>query len=130
MLPSQKVLIVEDDFFIRELYQRALSMHGLEVLTASDGKEAIELFDRERPGIVLLDVMLPELRGIEVLKYIKQKSAENGNVPVVMVSNLDTEQSVQEALDLGAHSYKVKAQTSPIAIAQEVKAILGLSVAV
>ncbi len=121
----KKVLIVEDDFFIRELYERALGLHGIAVVTAADGKEAIEVFEREKPNLVLLDVMLPEISGMEVLKYIKQKAKENNDVPVVMVSNLDTDESINEAMRLGANGYKVKANSNPVLIAQDVQQLLN-----
>lgn len=120
----RKVLVVEDDFFIRELYERALSMFGLMVVTASDGKEAIDIFEKESPDIVLLDVMLPEISGMEVLKFIKNKAKQTGDVPVVMISNLDTDESINEALSLGASSYKVKARVSPLAVAQDIDTLL------
>lgn len=122
---SKKVLIVEDDFFIRELYQRALSMHGLTVLTASDGKEALERFDAEHPDLVLLDIMLPQLSGMEVLQYIRQQTEIN--IPVIMVSNMDTAESIAQAKQLGANDYKVKAEITPIKMAQEVNDILQKS---
>lgn len=120
----RKVLVVEDDFFIRELYERALSMFGLVVVVASDGKEAVEIFDNEKPDLVLLDVMLPEISGMEVLKHIKQTARESGDVPVVMISNLDTDESINEALSLGAQSFRVKARVSPLAVAQDINNLL------
>lgn len=119
---DKKVLIVEDDFFIREMYERALKLQGFEVFAADDGKQGIDLFDQEEPDLVLLDLMLPDISGMDVLRHIKEV---NSTVPVVMLSNVDTEEIVNEAMALGAHSYKVKAQTSPIAVSQEVVKILG-----
>jgi len=119
---SKTVLIVEDDFFIRELYQRALVMYGLTVLTAADGKEALEKFDESHPDLVLLDIMLPQLSGMEVLQYIRQQ--KEINVPVIMVSNMDTAESIAQAKQLGANDYKVKSEITPLRIAQEVSDIL------
>jgi two-component system response regulator VicR len=123
-MEGKKVLVVEDDFFIRELYQRALTLHGMAVVVASDGKEAIVKFDQELPDLVLLDVMLPEVSGMEVLKYIKTKIDETKNIPVVMVSNLDTSDSINQAMTLGAYGYRVKSENTPVKIAQEVQGIL------
>jgi len=123
-MEGKKVLVVEDDFFIRELYQRALTLHGMEVVTASDGMEAIVKFDQELPDLVLLDVMLPEVSGMEVLKYIKTRIDVSKNIPVVMVSNLDTSDSIEQAMSLGAYGYRVKSEHTPVHIAQEVQGIL------
>jgi len=122
MSSGKKVLIVEDDFFIREMYQRALKLNGFEVLAADNGQQGIDQFDQEQPDLVLLDLMLPDINGIEVLRHIKQT---NSTAPVVMLSNVDTEEIVNETMALGAHSYKIKANNSPLAVAQEVQQILG-----
>jgi DNA-binding response OmpR family regulator len=125
MMGDKKVLVVEDDFFIRELYSRALTMQGIQVMTAADGKSAIEIFDRDKPDLILLDVMLPEVSGMEVLRHVKTQAKESSNVPVMIISNLDTDESINEALSLGADSYKIKEKNPPALVVQEVKRMLG-----
>lgn len=117
---AKKVLLVEDDFFIRDIYRIALEQKGLVVVCAVDGKEAIELFERELPDIVLLDIMLPELNGMAVLKFIRSKATQIGKVPVIMVTNLDSTDSMQKALDLGATEYWVKSLKDPMTVADQI----------
>ncbi len=117
---AQKVLLVEDDFFIRDVYRMALEQKGYQVLLAEDGKQALEIYDRELPDLVLLDIMLPRLGGMEVLKYIRKKADKTGKTPVIMMTNLDTAESVEQAMELGATQYWLKSTKDPIAVASEI----------
>lgn len=112
------VLVVEDDFFIRDLYKMSLESKGLKVLTASDGEEAIEVFNREQPDVVLLDIMLPEMSGMDVLKYIREQASQGNQTPVIMATNLETTESMNRAMQLGATDYWVKSTKDPMSIAE------------
>lgn len=118
---AKKVLLVEDDFFMKELYERTLELQGFEVNAVSDGQEAIDNYLQIQPDVVILDIMLPNVSGIEVLRYIR---SQNSQTPVVMVSNLNTQESMQEASNLGATDYWVKADKTPSDIAEGVNHFL------
>jgi DNA-binding response OmpR family regulator len=117
---AKTVLVVEDDFFIRDLYRIALEKKGNKVVTATTGQEAIDAFNTLDPDVVLLDIMLPDFNGIEVLKHIREKSDAKGKTPVIMVTNLDTPESMNQALQLGANDYWIKSAKDPMTVAEEV----------
>ena len=118
------VLLVEDDFYIRELYRIGLERSGMTVLEATDGLEALDLLKKNQPDVVLLDIMLPEMNGMEVLKYIRSTAGELQRVPVIMITNLDNRESLEQAKSLGANDYWVKAAKSPMDVAKGVQSFL------
>lgn len=81
-----KIMVVDDEKNILMLYQSELEEEGYEVVAANSGKEAIELFEREKPDIVTLDIMMPDIDGIQVLRQLKQKAP---NIPVIMLTAYD-----------------------------------------
>ena len=105
MRPGTRVLVVEDDRYIRELVAMELEHRGLEVLCAPDGPSGIEAAGRFRPDVVVLDVMLPGLDGVGVLKRLR---AGGSRVPVVMLTARDAPADKVHSLDLGADDYLTK----------------------
>lgn len=100
-----KILIADDSEEARELLHDLFSVKGHEVIDAIDGKEAMNLFDSTQPDIVMLDIMMPQYSGIEVLKYIKDRSP---GTPVVVMTAYGTEEKAVEAMKLGADDYLSK----------------------
>src|SRR5438477_3704383 len=98
------ILVVEDETTLRETLADALEVEGFRVIAAADGREALLTFRAERPDLVLLDLMLPELSGIEVCRIIR---AESG-VPIVMLTAKDSELDKVVGLELGADDYVTK----------------------
>lgn len=121
--PKQKILIVEDDFFVRDLYSRELAREGFEVVTAEDGPEGLLKILEEKPALVLLDIMLPKMSGLEVLKKVKEKE-EVKDIPVVLLTNLGQDTVIREGFTLGAVGYLIKAAYTPTQIIEEVKKFL------
>ena len=105
MKPGTRVLVVEDDRYIRELVAMELEHRGLEVLCVPDGPSGLEEVDRFRPDVVVLDVMLPGLDGVGVLKRLR---AGGSRVPVVMLTARDAPTDKIHSLDLGADDYLTK----------------------
>jgi DNA-binding response OmpR family regulator len=105
MKPGTRVLVVEDDRYIRELVAMELEHRGLEVLCVPDGPSGLEAVDRFRPDVVVLDVMLPGLDGVGVLKRLR---AGGSRVPVVMLTARDAPTDKIHSLDLGADDYLTK----------------------
>src|SRR5689334_13037366 len=101
---ARTILVVEDEPTLREAVVDALEADGFRVIAAADGREALTRFRGERPDLVLLDLMLPELSGIEVTRIIR---AESG-VPIVMLTAKDSELDKVVGLELGADDYVTK----------------------
>jgi two-component system KDP operon response regulator KdpE len=99
-----RILAVDDEVEILRALQRSLSAHGYEVFTAASGEEALEGIVRHRPDLMLLDLGLPGMSGLEVCKRVRATS----DLPIIVVSVKDTEQDKVRALDLGADDYVSK----------------------
>lgn len=98
------ILIVDDEIEIVRALQRSLTAHGYKVFTASSGEEAFELASRHRPDLLLLDLLLPGMSGLEVCRRIRAES----NIPIIVLSVKGAESDKVEALDLGADDYVSK----------------------
>ncbi len=109
MAQSKKILVVEDDFLLQEMYALALGADGYTVFKASDGGAGLELIAQEKPDLILLDLNMPSISGFQVLSTLQ----EQGNaVPVIVISNSDEAQAISKSKELGASEYVVKAQTN------------------
>jgi DNA-binding response OmpR family regulator len=118
---KKKVFVVEDDPFLVKAYQMKLSQEGMEVWTATDGKEALKFVaEHEPPNIVLLDLMLPGASGFDILQVIRANETWK-KVPVIVLSNLGQSQDVQKAQELGVQDYIVKANTRITEIVDHVR---------
>ena len=121
---ARRVLLAEDDRFLRRAAEARLRRHGLEVLTAVDGEEALRIARAERLDLVLLDVVMPKLEGFEVLKLLKEDEA-TASIPVIVLSNLGQERDVAQAKALGAVAFLVKAHLSLQDLVDRVEAVLA-----
>ncbi len=101
---KQRILLVDDDPGIMVAVKQALSTHGYQMTTATDGKEALDSFDREPPELILLDLVMPQCSGLEVCKRIREYSA----TPIIILSVKGSEADIVSVLDLGADDYLVK----------------------
>lgn len=118
MLIGKKILLVEDDDFIRELYVIYLKDDGYAVTEARNGQEGVDKFKQEFFDLVLLDILLPEKDGITVLTEIKK---HNPKIPVVMLTNLASENMVNKSFELGASGYLLKARITKKDLINEVR---------
>ena len=119
-----KILLVEDESSLVEVYSEFLESEGHEVLKALDGEEGLILAQTEDWEIMFLDIMLPKLDGIELLKRLGQENKIAGR-PIVMLTNLDTEEIIAESLSLGAREHLSKANINPQSILNVVKKYLS-----
>jgi len=103
--PSPKVLVIDDEPPIRKLLRMGLSAHGYEILEAPNGRISLELLEQKKPDLVILDLGLPDMQGLELLRMIR---ARNEGVPIVILSSRGDEASKVQALDLGADDYVTK----------------------
>ena len=118
------ILIVEDDLFIRELYDRQLSLEGYQVTTAEDGEIGLAKITESIPDLLLLDIMLPKVSGLDLLRTIKAKD-ETKNIPVILLTNLGQDPVIKEGFNLGADGYLIKSAYTPDQIIEEVKKFLA-----
>jgi two-component system response regulator RegX3 len=114
-----RVLVIEDEESFRDALQFMLSREGFEVVLAPDGAAGIRQFDSKQPDLVLLDLMLPEVSGTDVCKYIRSKSS----TPIIMLTAKDTEIDKVVGLELGADDYVTKPFSTRELLAR-IKAVL------
>ena len=119
----KKILVIEDDQFIRELYTRTLQKEGFAVLSAEDGAQGLDLV-RQQPNLVLLDIMLPKLNGLEFLKTIKADPALRP-IPVLLLTNLGQTDVIDRAFALEAQGYLMKMRSMPGQVVEYVKKFLA-----
>jgi two-component system, OmpR family, alkaline phosphatase synthesis response regulator PhoP len=110
-MKNARVLLIEDDRFLRRACEASLKKRGFTVLTANDGEEGLQQARTGSPDIILLDMLMPRLSGIEALEALK-KDDQMRHIPVVILSNSSVEADVQRAKTLGAIGYLVKASLS------------------
>jgi two-component system, OmpR family, KDP operon response regulator KdpE len=99
-----RILVVDDEIEIVRALERSLAAHGFEVFTVGSGEEALEAISHHRPDLMLLDLGLPGMSGLEVCKRVRAQS----NLPIIVLSVKDTEHDKVQALDLGADDYVSK----------------------
>lgn len=121
---AKRVLLVEDDRFLRRAGEAVLQRCGLNVMLAVDGEEALDMARREQPDLVLLDMLMPRRSGIEVLRELRGQPDTHG-LRVLVLSNSSREQDIQEAMRLGIEGYWVKAEMSLSELGDRVMALLG-----
>lgn len=114
-----KILLFEDEPFIIDLYKRVLTQAGFEVISVTDSEEGFKITLLQKPDLILLDIMLPKLDGLEVLKKLKSDN-QTKNIPVVMLTNLGQDNVINEAIRLGAAGYLIKVQLTPYELVKHV----------
>ncbi len=125
MTAAVRVLIVEDDRFLRRACEASLRQRGFEVVTASDGEEGLRLGTTPPyPDVVLLDLLMPKVHGIEVLRRLKGDAA-TVHIPVLILSNSSRDEDKVQARQMGAAGYHVKANLSLKELAAEVARIVS-----
>ncbi|WP_243149482.1 response regulator [Colidextribacter sp. OB.20] len=105
-----KILVVEDEYDIRELLQNYLENEGYQVVAASDGEQAIEVFRSSHVDLILLDILLPRLNGYEVCRAIREES----DIPIIMLTALDSEEDQLKGFDLRIDDYIPKPFSMPV----------------
>ncbi len=118
-----KILVVEDDKFLREMITRKLDKEGYDVSQAVDGEEGLEKIREIKPDLILLDLIMPGVGGFEVLEEAKD-DPEISDIPIVILSNLGQKSEVERGLDLGAEDFMIKAHFTPKEIIKKVKEII------
>lgn len=120
---AKKILIIEDDEFLRQLMKTKIMSSGFEVFSAVNGADGIEAIKKEVPDLILLDLVMPVMGGFEVLEKIKADSAMS-SIPVIVLSNLGQQEEIDKGMKLGASDYLIKAQLTPEEIVEKVKLLI------
>ena len=120
---TPRILIVEDDDFLLQMYVTKLELEGFQVVSAVDGIKGLRLAKKDKPDLVLLDLQLPELSGFEVLEDLK-RSNETKQIPVLVLTNFSQKEDIDRCLNLGASDYLIKAHFVPSEVIAKIKNIL------
>ena len=125
---SLKILLIEDDKFLRKAAEATLHRHGFDVLVATNGEEGLKLAKKDAPDLILLDLIMPKVNGFEVLRTLKSEPA-TAQIPVIVLTNLGQQNDSVMARKLGALDYWVKANLGLEELAERVKTVLAGRVA-
>lgn len=118
-----KILLVEDDSFLLSVYAGKFEQEGFEVITAMDGEKAVRLALKEKPSIIILDILLPKLNGLEAARELKKNPAI-AKTPIILLTNLSQNEEIQQGLKLGIKDYIIKAHSMPAEVVEKTKKIL------
>lgn len=117
-----KIMLVEDDAILVEMYQAKFELEGYEIKVAANGEECLKLLATYKPDLILLDILMPRLNGFHVLKEIK-KQPELRNIPVILLTNLgeaEVDMNQELAAALGVHDYLIKSHHTPDEVVEKV----------
>lgn len=118
-----RILLVEDDQMIVEMYKVRFEEEGFEVFVTDKGSEALESAKKDKPAIVLLDIILPEADGFSILESLKA-SADTKKIPVLILTNLGQESDREKGIAMGAVDYFVKSKHTPTDVIDKIKEII------
>ena len=118
---NKKILIVDDDLYVRELYEEICKNAGCDVDTAVDGEEAGEKIKSTTYDLIFLDIMMPKVDGLSFLTKMREENLVQKNTPVVILTNLAHESVIKAALDKGAVTCLIKSDTTPDKLIETIK---------
>jgi len=122
---SKKIMWVEDDIMLSEIISKKLLLEGCNLVHTNTGEEALARVESEMPDIIMLDIILPSMNGLEILEKMKSMPAV-ASIPVIMLSNLNQKDEEERALNLGAVKFLTKAVLSPNEIMDEIRRVLNV----
>ena len=120
-----KIAIIEDDQVINQMYRMKFEAAGFDVATASDGEAGVAIVKKFHPDLILLDLQMPNMNGVEALSLIRTLPSHK-QTPVIVLTNLGEEEAPDGLRKLGVHSYKVKADFTPRQVDERVKHALKI----
>lgn len=121
---KQTIMIVEDDSFVMDIYKTKLSQEGFSVVEAINGMEALKKLKDVKPDLVLLDIIMPYMDGLEVLRKMKENE-DTKNIPVILLTNLSQKEEVDKGIGLGAKDYLIKSHFTPSEVLEKIKSCLS-----
>lgn len=123
MAEKIKILLIEDDPFLLNMYATKFDLENFKVTVADDGEKGLKAMAKEIPDIILLDIILPKIDGFEVLKRLKA-SKEFSGIPVILLTNLSQKNEIEQGLAMGASDYLIKAHFMPSEVVEKIKNLL------
>lgn len=122
---KNKIMIVEDDSFVMDIYQTKLSSEGFDIIAAMNGQEALDRLQKETPlpDLILLDIIMPRIDGLEVLRRIKGDTKLK-DIPVILLTNLSQKEEIETGLGLGAKDYLIKSHFTPLEVLEKIRTYL------
>jgi len=124
MAEAKRIMIVDDDMTLRELYEERVKAEGYTIISASDGEEAFEKALKEKPDLILLDIMMPKINGIDVMKMLREKD-ETKDIPIIiltaLIQEIDKVKDMMEPHD----SYLIKSEIMPKDVVEKIKSSLA-----
>jgi DNA-binding response OmpR family regulator len=123
-MEKKKILFIEDDTFLLGLAATKLEAEGFEVKTAETGTKGLTALDIDQIDLVLLDLMLPDISGFEVLDNMKSNEGKK-DIPVIIFSNLSEDENVKKGIELGAEDYMVKSNFTLDELVEKIQKVLG-----
>lgn len=124
MSSGEKILIVDDDMTLRELYEERVKAEGYTILSASDGEEAIDKALKEKPDLILLDIMMPKINGIDVMKMLREKE-ETKSIPIIILTALVQEIDKVKDMMKPYDAYLIKSEIMPKDVVEKIKSSLS-----
>ncbi|MAG44755.1 response regulator [bacterium] len=121
---KKKILIMEDDPFIARMYIKKLIKEGYTARQADNGIEGIDIMQTFLPDLVMLDIIMPQMDGFEVIRKLKDTKKFN-KIPIVLLTNLGEKENIEKGLALGADDYIIKAHFTPEEAIARIKKILN-----
>ena len=118
-----RILLVEDDEMLHGMYSQKFTQEKFQVISAYNGAEGLEKAEKEKPDVILMDIIMPKMDGFVALKKIKQNK-DLAKIPVIMLTNLGQEEDIKKGRELGADDYFIKANHTPGEVVSKVKALL------
>lgn len=118
---TKKILFVEDDSLIVKIYDTRLGIEGYQVIWAEDGQAGKDLYLKEQPDLIVLDLMIPKISGLDLLKYIRER---DHRIPIIIYSVLSGEERIKKLKLLGVTDYFIKSDTHPRELVERIKSYL------
>lgn len=122
-MEKKKILLIEDEIVLAEMYKDRFEKEGFEMVVAFDAEEGLKLTRKEKPNLIILDILLPRGNGVSFLQKMR-KISQIADIPVVILSNYDQPQTKEDALGLGAKAYLIKTDFTPDQLIKEMKKYL------
>jgi DNA-binding response OmpR family regulator len=123
-MDKKKILIVEDDNFVAEVYFAKLTEMGYEAILAQNGEEGISALKRDKIDLILLDILMPIMNGMEMLEEIKKQEGWK-NIPVILLTNVGEKESIQKVREMGVKNYLIKSHFTPAEVIEKIEAVFN-----
>lgn len=123
MNEKKTILLVEDDTFVSNIYQTKLENENFVVIMAENGVVALKALEKDIPDLMLLDIIMPYMDGIEVLKRVKSEEKWK-KIPIILLTNLSEKEKIEEALGVGADDYLLKSHFTPSEVVEKINKLL------